>query len=279
MRLDCITPRSIHRGPVNVLLVQHDIVWEDKPANHRTVTELVERAAPPPRTLIVLAELFDTGFTMNAAAIADGRTERFAQELARRHDCWVLAGHAAPCSRGGVANCATLFTPEAEERGRYEKVQPFGAGPNPESRHYTAGERLVLCDIDGAQTAPLICYDLRFPELWRLATFAGAELFLIGASWPRGRQEHWRSLAIARAIENQAFVVAVNRIGRDPGSAYAGGSFVVGPRGEILADAEERSEALLVELDFERLREWRAAFPVLRDARPSLRGAITIDRS
>jgi len=264
---------------VNVLLVQHDIVWEDKPANHAAVAALVDRAAPPPRTLIVLAELFDTGFTMNAASIADGRTERFASDLARRHDCWVLAGHAAHSRRSGIANCATFFSPQGEESGRYEKVQPFAAGTNSEASHYTAGDRLLLRTIEGAQVAPFICYDLRFPELWRLATFAGSEVFLIGASWPRGRQEHWRALCIARAIENQAFVVAVNRIGRDPGSAYAGGSFVVGPRGEIVADAEERSEALFVALDIARVREWRSAFPVLRDAQPSLRGSIEIDRS
>src|SRR5690606_2545669 len=94
-----------------------------------------------------------------------------------------------------------------------------------------------------------ICYDLRFPELWRLGALAGAEVFTIGASWPDARQHHWRSLLIARAIENQAYVVAVNRVGRDPHLGYAGGSMIVSPMGEVLAEADAAPQVIQAELD------------------------------
>ena len=122
--------------------------------------------------------------------------------------------------------------------------------------------------------APLICYDLRFPELWRLAALAGAEVCTIGASWPDPRQHHWRALIIARAIENQAYVVAVNRTGNDPHCAYAGGSIIVSPMGEVLAEANDRPAMLTAQLDLPALRTWRAEFPVLRDIHRDLLGSI-----
>ncbi len=123
----------------------------------------------------------------------------------------------------------------------------------------------------------LICYDLRFPELWRLAAIAGTEVFTIGASWPAARRHHWRQLLIARAIENQAFVVAANRIGDDPHLSYAGGSMVVSPTGEILAEAGDHEAVLRARLDLASLREWRRDFPALSDLHRDLLGSITVE--
>jgi predicted amidohydrolase len=130
-----------------------------------------------------------------------------------------------------------------------------------------------------AAVCPLICYDLRFPELWRVAALAGAEVFTIGASWPEVRQAHWRALLIARAIENQAYVVGVNRVGRDPSHGYAGGSLIVAPDGEILAEGGRAPTVLVADLDLASLRAWRAEFPALRDVRPELIGSMNLDTS
>lgn len=271
---------------MHVLALQHDIVWEDKPANHAAVDRMLDAARPSPGTLVVLAELFDTGFTLEVDAVADGRSIAWAQQAARSRGLHVVCGHAdrveatqgasaVPCGR----NCMTVVGATGAIRGRYEKVHPFSLGR--ENERYARGSRLLLRRIEtsaGHMTiCPMICYDLRFPELWRLAALAGAEVFTIGASWPKIRQHHWRSLCIARAIENQAYVVAVNRIGRDPSLEYAGGSMVVGPRGEVLAEATDTTAALAATLDLTALRTWRAEFPALRDAHRSLLGAIDLD--
>ena len=131
----------------------------------------------------------------------------------------------------------------------------------------------------GAAVCPLVCYDLRFPELWRVAALAGAEVFTIGASWPEARQAHWRALLIARAIENQAYVVGVNRVGRDPSHQYRGGSMIVAPGGEIIAEAGREPTVVDAELDPEALRRWREEFPALQDVRPELIGSIKLDTS
>ena len=257
-----------------VLAIQHDIRWEDKAATHARVEAMLSDAAPAPGTLVVLPELFDTGFSLRLVAVTDGRTLPWASSIARRHRVWLLVGHGERATDGLGRNCATLIAPDGVSLGCYEKVHPFGIGG--ERRAYGAGSRLALLRVGGLLLCPLICYDLRFPELWRLAAMAGAEAFLIGASWPNRRQHHWRALCIARAIENQAYVVAVNRVGTDPSLAYAGGSLIVSPRGEVLSEGGDEEQILTATLDPEVVRTWRTEFPALRDAVPAHLGRIDI---
>jgi predicted amidohydrolase len=260
---------------MDVVAVQLDIAWEDKAANHATVERMLGAAAVAPGALLVLPELADTGFSFDLDRIVDDRTVSWAGGLARRLGVFIQAGHAERGPDGRGRNCATLVGPGGNLLGRYEKVHPFSYGR--EALHYSGGEHLLLRACGDALVAPLICYDLRFPELWRAAVRAGAEVFAIGASWPRERQHHWRSLVVARAIENQAFVVAVNRCGSDPHLRYAGGSLVVSPQGEVLAEAAEEPCLLRASLDVAGLREWRRRFPALRDIRPQLLGSIRVD--
>ncbi len=114
-------------------------------------------------------------------------------------------------------------------------MQPFR--PGGESDHYAAGDDVVLFQWDRFTVCTLICYDLRFPEIFRRAVRRGANLFIVMANWPQTRISHWTALLKARAIENQAYVAGVNRIGKDPMHAYSGGSLIIDPRGEVLADA------------------------------------------
>ena len=172
-------------------------------------------------------------------------------------------------------NCATILDPAGTVVGTYEKVHPFSYGH--EARHFSAGGHLLLRRCGEAVTSPLICYDLRFPELWRLAAAEGTELFTIGASWPSARQDNWRSLLIARAVENQAYVVAANRIGSDPTHAYVGGSMIVSPAGAVLAEAAHEPAVIQAEIDLSALRRWREEFPALKDLRRDLLGTIATD--
>ena len=262
---------------MRVAAVQFDIAWEDKPANHATIERMLRQAGLASGTFVLLPELGDTGFSFDIKKIADERSLAWARTLARDLGIWVQPGFAEHATDGRGRNCAAIVSPGGEILGIYRKIHPFSYGR--ETQHYAGGDRIVIRECDGAAVCPLICYDLRFPELWRLASSAGAEVFTIGASWPRVRHAHWRALLKARAIENQAYVVAVNRTGSDPHSSYAGGSIIVAPSGEILDEADETPRVLTAELDLDALRSWRAEFPALRDTRPDLLGSMLVDKT
>ena len=267
---------------MHLTAVQYDIAWEDKPANHAIVDAMLDDAGPPAGGLIVLPEMGDTGFSFNLDRVVDAGgddlTGRWAAGLASRHASFVLAGDVRLGRNGRGRNRVRLFAPNGDVDGAYEKLHPFSFGR--EAEFFDGGESLLVTRLGGDRDAnapviaPLICYDLRFPEVFRLAAHRGAEILTCGANWPDTRQHHWRSLLIARAIENQACVIGVNRIGRDPGLSYAGGSIIVGPKGDILAEAGDSAAVLRAELDLSALRSWRAAFPALSDIRPELIGDL-----
>lgn len=260
---------------MQVAVVQYDIIWEDKPANHAIVERLLEQVNLPSGTFVLLPELGDTGFSFNLDVIVDDQTLTWGAEIARRHSIYLQVGYAALGDDGKGRNNATIIGPDGETIGTYQKVHPFSYGR--EIEHFTGGDHVLVRTVHDAAIAPLICYDLRFPELWRLATQAGAHVFTIGASWPDARQAHWRTLLIARAIENQAYVVAVNRIGRDPHLGYAGGSIIIDPAGTILAEADQTESVLTAEVDPAKVRDWRATFPALNDIKPGMLGSIRTD--
>ena len=260
---------------LTVYACQTDIVWEDKTANFARVRNLLEatRQSPQPGGLIVLPEMFATGFSMNARAIAEdvrsGETADFLADLARRSGCHVLAGMVTvtsdlenPARR--PYNEAVVVAPDGTLAGRYRKRRPFT--PSGERDRYVAGSSPVVLEIGGIRVATLICYDLRFPELFRDCLPLGVEAFVVIASWPAARIAHWSTLLRARAIENQAYVVGVNRVGDDPTPLhYPGASVVVDPSGTVLAEAGEMETVLTTALDAAFVREYREKLPFLND--------------
>lgn len=247
-------------------LIQLDIVWESKQLNHDRVRSLLEHAAPSPGDLIVLPELFDVGFTLNTAVANDeGSTLAFLQQLADDTRCTVHGSRALLAhGQSRAYNCASVCAPgHTQTLCEYRKVHPFSYGREGEA--YIPGHTLGHYQWNDLRVCPAICYDLRFPELFRLGAKAGAQGFVYGANWPSTRQSHWRTLSIARAIENQAFVIAVNRCGNDPYLHYAGGSIVIDPRGEVLGELGQEEAVLSVEIDPTIVRAWRTTFPALHD--------------
>lgn len=267
-------PACYHQA-MRVAAIQHDIAWEDKAANHATVERLLDDAAVEPGTFVLLPEMGDTGFSFNLDVIVDDRTLPWAKKTAQQRRIWLQAGYAVRHEDGSGRNCATIVNPEGAAIGTYQKVHPFSFGR--EAEHFTGGGQIVLRRCGEAVVCPLICYDLRFPELFRLAALHGAEVFTIGANWPSARQAHWQALLRARAIENQAYVVGLNRVGDDPQLSYLGGSMIIGPTGEVLAEGDDRPAALTAELDLEALRAWRKQFPALQDVHRELLGTIAVD--
>lgn len=257
-------------------LVQLDIRWEDKPANFARVRELIAGANIQPHDLIVLPEMFDTGFSFKLERTADasGQTLDFLVDFARAIRAYIHGARSVVGPDGKGRNRATIVSPAGEVVCEYDKVHPFSIGK--ESEHFSGGTEIKTYPWTrppGASAAaplivqPTICYDLRFPELYRRGLKAGAEVMVVTANWPVARELHRRTLSVARAIENQAFVLSVNRVGSDPTLTYGGGSLAVAPNGAILGELGDREGVLTVEIDAGLVRDWRATFPAWRDLR------------
>jgi predicted amidohydrolase len=243
-----------------------DLAWEDVLENHRRAARLLEQAAAGGARLALLPEMFSTGFSMDSRRIAQppgGPSESFLCEQAARLGLWILAS-VPESGEPSPRNMALLVSPGGSVV-RYAKIHPFSyAG---EDRVYTAGDRVVTAEVDGVRVTPFVCYDLRFPEPFRTAA-ADTDLFAVVANWPDQRREHWRALLRARAIENQAYVVGVNRAGDGNGLHYAGDSAAIAPLGETIVEADEREQVLFCDVDPEVVKKLRTRFPALKDRRP-----------
>ncbi|HYG73644.1 MAG TPA: carbon-nitrogen family hydrolase [Planctomycetota bacterium] len=246
---------------------QTDILWENKSANHAKVRSMVSAANLPKDTLLLLPELFAVGFSMNISEIDDTRsrqTQRFLSELAKEFSIYVCGGVAMSCEGKGRNECA-IYNPAGEEISRYCKMQPFTLAG--EARHYAAGPDVSTYAWKDFTVAPFICYDLRFPELFRVAARRGAQLITVIANWTNRRDNHWITLLRARAIENQAYVAGVNRIGSDPSFGYSGNSMIIDPHGEIIVEAGGKEGIISAEINVEAVNNWRRDFPALNDIR------------
>ncbi|MCA9294650.1 MAG: hypothetical protein KDA20_12645, partial [Phycisphaerales bacterium] len=256
--------------------------------NYARVEKLLDGVDIAPGDLIVLPEMFDTGFSFHVAKnadappLGDGATAAFLGDLARRRRCTVhgaltaAAGHQDFSGAIVGLNRAMIVGPDGETIAQYDKVHPFSYGK--EAEHFAGGHAVVTypwrAHVEGRaieecelMVCPAICYDLRFPELFRAGLDLGAQAYAIGANWPSARAHHWRALIIARAIENQAFVFAVNRVGRDPALEYAGGSLVVSAKGEVLVEADDREQVVSASIDPMAMHRWRGEFPAWQDRR------------
>lgn len=254
---------------LNVALVQLDLAWENPSENHRRAERRVREAAAAGARLVILPEMFPCGFSMRAASAESGMcepeggpTETWMQDVAAGMDLWILGGIPEQ-SPNGAQNRAVLVSPAGEVR-RYTKLHPFSfAG---EHEHYAAGDEVVSWRVDGVRVTPFICYDLRFPEVFR-QTVDQTDLYVVIANWPERRRAHWQALLLARAIENQAYVAGVNRVGDGDGMHYSGDSALISPSGERLVSAAENEAVLVGQVDAAVVADTRARFPVLRDRR------------
>jgi omega-amidase len=254
---------------MQIIALQLDSVWENKAANHDKVLALLDMTRPSAGALVVLSEMFATGFSMNVSAIHDQsrETQDFLSRTAAERKIYLMGGVVMKDDATGRGrNESVVYSPEGKEVARYCKLQPFTLGG--ESEHYVAGGRTVLFECQEFMIAPFICYDLRFPELFRRAAAQGANLIVVIASWPAMRDDHWVTLLKARAIENQAYVMGVNRCGRDPKHYHSGRSIIYDPHGRVLADAGSEEGWIEAQLELQPLLDWRRNFPALADIRP-----------
>ncbi len=250
---------------MRVAAVQHDIIWEEPSQNFTHLAPTVALAAAGGADLVLLTEMFATGFSMATERIAepaDGPTVQWLREQADAHSVWVGGSLPELGAPGTLAHNQFVLAGPDGSLHRYAKIHPFSyAG---EHEHYAAGTATITVDIAGVRVTPLVCYDLRFADtFWKVAD--NTDAYVIVANWPAARRQHWQTLLRARAIENQAYVVGVNRVGSGGGVDYCGDSVIVDPFGEIVAEAGAPETVLCANLDASRVRAVRAEYPFLAD--------------
>lgn len=254
---------------MKVAAIQHDIAWEDAAATHRRVAGGIDEAAAAGAELIVLPEMFATGFSMRPERIAEdegGPSEQFLLRCAAEHHAVLLASIAQRGPDGRYRNNAVVARPDGTAE-RYAKIHPFSyAG---EHERYAAGQTYLTTDIAGIRTSVFVCYDLRFAdEFWALAP--DTDLYVVVANWPSARHAHWQALLPARAIENQAYVLGVNRVGvagHGRELPHSGGSMLLDPLGEVVFRGGDTEEVLCGDVTTQRVRQVRSDFPFLADRR------------
>lgn len=249
---------------LHVGLIQTELIWEDPDSNLEMFTAKLNQL-PKKTDLAVLPEMFTTGFSMNPEKLAEppgGKTLQWMQKMASERDM-ALTGSLVIKDHNNYYNRLYVVFPDGSYK-QYDKRHLFRMGE--ENKHYTAGQNKIIFTLKGWRMLPLICYDLRFPVWSRNRGDYDALLYV--ANWPEPRRHVWQSLLVARALENQAYVVGLNRIGEDgQGLSYAGDSMVVHPKGHIISETQPhtRSEER-VTLSADDLARFREKFPVGKDA-------------
>lgn len=257
---------------VRVALIQLDCSTAEPVASRvtRTLTLLDRTAAES--DLVVLPELWHVGaFDVDAAREhaqpIDGPLVEALSGIARQRSTWVHGGSFCELAEDGSHyNTSVVFNPDGDLVARYRKVHLFGFDGG-ETVLMSSGDELFVIETPLGVTGLATCYDLRFPELFRALTDAGASAVLLTSGWPTPRIEHWDVLTRARAIENQSWFVACNEVGAQPGITLGGHSVVVDPTGVVVAQAGSEPDVLFADVDPDAAARWREQFPVLADIR------------
>ena len=270
---------------LDIYLVQMEIAPNDKAKNFAKVRELASKirksADDSVPGLIILPEMFATGYLpLHPESAAEdffknnaGETADFLYKLANETGCAIMGAGIEKSSESDAArdinesqkllNHSSVYIPgNTQEYARYDKRHPFFM----EQKKFSAGDKVSLFKIKDWNIAATICFDLRFPELYRDAVKAGARLITVQAAWPAARIAHWKTLLQARAIENQVYIAAVNGIG---GPSYGGNSMIINPKGEIIASTDASFEGIVhARIDSKSQEEYRKQFPVLKGIVP-----------
>lgn len=251
-------------------LAQTNIYWEDKEKNKAQCLEMVAKAKTKQVDFIVFPEMTLTGFSMNTSLIAEEQensdTIAFFQQIAKQYQIAINFGVVIK-KEIKAANKSIIVDKTGVIQADYNKIHPFSFGE--EQTHYIGGDSLCYCQIGDMILSPLICYDLRFPEIFQICS-KKSNLITVIANWPALRRGHWITLLKARAVENQCFIAGVNRFGSGNGLDYSGDSLIVNPYGEIITQCMSHAGLITADIDSSLVKEYRSAFQLKEDRREDL---------
>ncbi|MBN2517357.1 MAG: carbon-nitrogen family hydrolase [Candidatus Altiarchaeota archaeon] len=254
---------------MRIALAQMDIAWENKEANKKKCADFIREAAQRKCQLIIFPEMCLTGFSMNVDGIADKDSKDFDwfKGQAVKNRIAIGFGLVEKDKDGRGRNEFSLVDKRGKELFRYTKLHSFSY--EKEDKFYREGEEILSAELEGVKISPFICYDLRFPEIFQAAS-KKSQLLIVIANWPKPRREHWMGLLKARAIENQAYVAGLNRVGSGGGREYSGDSLIVDPLGNAIAQVGEGGGLLEAEIDANFVGEVRERFRFKKDRREDL---------
>lgn len=247
-----------------------DIVWENKEENIKKAEQMIIDAVKIETDFLLFPEMSLTGFSMNVNLIGEERDKSNTLDIfkafGKKYAIFIGIGYVEK-RKEKAFNRYAIISPEGEVVIDYAKIHPFSYGE--EGIYYAGGSKIEQVKIKDVQTAPFICYDLRFPEIFQIAS--RASLFItVAANWPKQRREHWITLLKARAIENQCFIAGVNRVGYGNGLEYSGDSMIISPYGEILSKKIEGEGIVSADIDISVALSYRNDFCLKKDRKEPL---------
>ncbi|MBB6451948.1 putative amidohydrolase [Salirhabdus euzebyi] len=257
---------------LKVALIQMNISFGNPEANYEKVRTKCKEASEKNVDVIVLPELWTTGYDLTRLdEIADVNGEKsysFIAELAKDYNVSIVGGSIPKETDKGITNTLFVVNRKGEFVSEYSKAHLFRLMD--EEKYLTEGNDEGSFILENIKSAGVICYDIRFPEWIRTHMLDQTKVLYVVAEWPKPRIDHWRALLISRAIENQCFVVACNRVGTDPKNEFGGHSLIVGPWGEVIVEAEDKETILYGEFNPEEVDKVRETIPIFTDRRPDL---------
>jgi omega-amidase len=257
---------------MKIACVQMDIVFGEPEENFEAVNFFIKKAANERVDVIVLPEMWNTGYALDQlgriADVGGQKTQEMLAFLAKKYQVNMVGGSVATKKNGKFFNTMFVVDRTGKIISEYDKAHLFKLMN--EHQYMSEGQNMNIFELDGITCGGVICYDLRFPEWIRKHSLNGAKIMFIPAQWPKQRIDHWQILLQARAIENQCFIVAVNRVGRDPNNEYNGHSMVIAPWGERLISNHTEEGIYYVSLNLEEVDRVRKAIPIFQDRRSDL---------
>jgi omega-amidase len=255
-------------------LVQMDIQIGEPDHNFAKLEELLIQAisATVKPDIILFPEMWNTGYALaeihQLADVGGARTKAFISDFARKHQVNIIAGSIADKQGDQVLNTIYAFGRDGLTIGDYSKIHLFRLMD--EEKYLGSGDKIGSMHIDGIPAGAMICYDIRFPELARKLALEGAQILFVPAEWPHPRLHHWRTLLMARAIENQMYVVSCNRVGKSGTAEFFGHSMIINPWGEVIAEGGESEEIIQATVELSEVERVRRTIPIFEDRRPHL---------
>ncbi|WP_188207701.1 carbon-nitrogen family hydrolase [Alkalibacillus aidingensis] len=256
---------------MKLALLQMDIAYGDAKKNQDEISKYFSNLSHHVNT-VVLPEMWNVGYDLRRLdEIGDfeGRvTQEFLSNLANKYTVNIVGGSIAKIDERGYSNTMYVIDHSGNLITEYGKAHLFLLMD--EKKYLVEGNSRGGFELDSVPSAGVICYDIRFPEWIRTHVLEGAQVIYVVAQWPKPRIDHWRTLLIARAIENQCFVVACNRVGKDPNNEFGGHSMVINPWGEVLCEASSDEKILTATIDLTQVEQARKHIPIFEDRREDL---------